>query len=418
MFGILLGKKEYHIDVSTLAFIDIAFIILSAGTKWGYIFRPYACYGLIILAMINIAITRRVNLSKITLFYSVLLIMMLINCYFSYDRLVSFNFFVEYLSVFLFCITTDLSNFDSRLFKVIDVLTIVVAISIIISVPNPAAFARVFQFMLGDVSTFISRGNNGQYSGFAKEIAEAAVLMNYGLAVQWAEAFTKGIHKKNVIKMIVLFIGLLLTTKRTLLVVAIVAPLLFFFLSRIQITTKVKAFIAIVFVGVIAYIIVSNVPALSTVIGRFQDLDTDESHGGREILWTYSRMMFDSNPTWGIGYGTFNSFFNTNYGNEIIKMNWIAYGHNIYLEALGEIGIVGTILFFMPVMAAVIIGIYEIRTGHEQQRKYRFFFWTYVIIMYIIYGYSGNCIYYIQQLVMFVLAVSRIFRNKEASVLE
>ncbi len=414
MFSIYIFNRRYQISLENICLVLILFITLSAGTALGYRYRPFAYNILGLVSIISIIATKKINLNSATKYYFIWLIFLLLNTYFSYSVTISTKFFRYYAFLFLLLISPISEKFWQNYLKPIRIVVIIVAISIGVSVINPGLFHSLFRLFLGGDSTnYLKRAAGGQYSGLAGEIAEAAVLMIYGIAIEWADVLTYGMKKKNLLLMALYFAGITLTTKRTLFVIAIAIPLAFFFLQDQKASTRIKSLGLIVLIVLIAIILLNTVPALNTMLERFTMLEEDESFGGRAGFWLFSFLMFQQSPITGLGYGSFNDYFNNNGGIFITRGTWNYYGHNIYLEALGEVGILGVIILFVPLIIVAFWGLFSFKKKEYEQYKNEIVIWTFFLIMYLLYGITGNCIYYPHQICMIVLSAYRLVTIRE-----
>ena len=415
MIGIVFGKTKI-----TLKYLDIwlgllLFITLSGGIQLGYMYRYHAICLLSILAVLHILLKKTTKFNAMTMYYPIILAFLLFNAIQGQDIKASLHFFVTFLGLFVFLINDIDDSFWKKYLHIVEIVSIIVAISIVLSAINPNAFVRVFGFIIGSSGGFINRAMVGQYAGLANEIAEAAVLCNYGLAIEWSQILTYGINRKRVIFLFILYVGLALTTKRTLLMASLIIPFAFLLLKKQSATTRFKSILAIMLAVSVGAILLMKVPALHFVLERFSEIKDNDDMGGRSVLWTYSKMMFRDAPLFGIGYGTYNHYFNSNGGNDILNKEWLAYGHNVYLQGLGEMGIIGSCLFWTPIAIVAIIGIFNINKVEKKENKVEYLVWLYILLMYIFYGYTGNCTVYYQQLTMYILSLYKIVSILESN---
>ncbi len=409
MFSIKIGNYIYKIELESICLALILFITLSAGTRWGFLYRYSAFFVLAGVSAIRIIKNRRINSCGVNKYYFFCLILLLINSFLSYSTKSSLYFFNIYSCIFIFLLSPVEENFWNKLYKPTMIIALILAISIPVSAVNPALFHKAFSFILGnDGSSFIKRAASGQYAGLAGEIGEAAVVLMYGIAVGWADLFTNGVDRKKAIKLAILYAGLMLTTKRTISVISIAIPLLFFLLQKQNVSKRIKTILLLACVALVGFVLLKTVPALNTVLERFSQLKDDTDMGGRSTLWMYSFLMFKMSPFLGMGYGAYNDFFNSNGGNYLLHREWNYYGHNCYLQALGEVGIVGIAFIFVPMIVAAIFGLIMFRDEIFEKYRFEVVFWSFIIILFLLYCYTGNGIYYPHQICMIVLSVYRL----------
>lgn len=408
MIGIIFGKTKVGVKYIDLCLALLLFVTLSGGIEIGHLYRYYAVCMVSIIAGIRIVYTKKITLNKMTIYLGIFIAFLLFNVLHGYDVEKSMHFWITYFGLFLFLINDNIDSFWPRFIRIVEIVTIVIAVSIIVSAINPYVFAKVFRFILGRGDSFLIRARVGQYAGLANEIAEAAVLCNYGLAIEWSKILTNGYSRKRLVYLFILYIGLALTTKRTLLLVAVVIPFIFILLQKQSATTRFKTIGAVMIAALVGAILLMKVPALHFVLERFAEAQGDEDMGGRAVLWLYSMMMYKAAPLFGLGYGAYNSFFNTNGGGVLLNGTWGAYGHNVYLEALGEIGIIGSCLLWIPIAIVAVIGIFNFNKVEKKELRVEYVIWLYILLMFIFYGYTGNCTVYYQQLTMYIFSLYRI----------
>lgn len=393
-----------NINIETILLILLAFIVLSAGTKWGYMYRKFAIYGVGITTFVMIIMNR--GNFKIHINHIIFFVYLFITCRFSIAPGVSFRWI---LNIVLFA-TIFMWNFESdfwkRFIKITYVVSIVVAVSVIISAIQPVLFAKVFGRILGDMDVFLLRASHGQYAGLAREIAEAAVICNYGIAVCIADLMTeKKMDWKKAVSLLVLFLGLILTTKRTLFLVPILIFILLILLTEKNLNNKLKWILIFAVAALLLAILMFSVPQLHKVLERFMDTENYEDMGGREVLWALSINMFASNHYFGVGYNTYNVLAE--------KIGIQAYnGHNIYLQLLGEGGIVGFVFIIGYFLFNLILTLYLL--NHNKGNRKVLVFSVYIQLMFFIYGFTGNVLNYIQQLTMWLLACNMVNTEKKS----
>jgi O-antigen ligase len=87
-----------------------------------------------------------------------------------------------------------------------------------------------------------------------------------------------------------------------------------------------------------------------------------------------------------------------------------AYGHNIYLELLGELGIVGFVLIFTALIMTFLgtIVLLKQKDLPAERRKLLIFSFSIQLICFV-YGFTGNVLLYSQQIFVWYLAASIYF---------
>lgn len=190
-------------------------------------------------------------------------------------------------------------------------------------------------------------------SGLAFEKAYAAFLCNLGLGVLLARLFTKGINISTCIEILIVSAALMMTGKRALFIIPLVGIIGFtlLFTRNHRVMAALSVTLVVIILVLVAY---AFIPQVSLVFDRLF-ADNGDPLSGREVFWGYAIQMFLSAPVFGVGFLSFNSY--------AFERGFLYYGepwrfqaHNVYLQVLAELGIVGfTILSCL--FAILIIGL-------------------------------------------------------------
>lgn len=125
---------------------------------------------------------------------------------------------------------------------------------------------------------------------------------------------------------------------------------------------------------------------------------------GRVDLWPYSFEMFAKSPMIGLGIGSFNKYLDL-HGVLIGGTKWTYYGHNIYYEFLGELGIIGCTLLFGALLMIIVKTVSLMRDKRVSSlEKYLLTFSFAIQITCFIYCASGNVLLYMQQIFIWFFA--------------
>lgn len=168
-------------------------------------------------------------------------------------------------------------------------------------------------------------------------------------------------------------ISLLLTTKRTPLLICLLAIVL----TEYLLAAKGKAIILFkilavaFFLGILIIAFGDRIPLLSNVMERLSVFFTastlEESTTGRTFLWDRAIQLWNENPIFGSGWGTYRYYWNNGYQGISIA------AHNVFLQLLAEVGIVGLIIFLIPSLQ-VLFGLTKsvLRLTRSKDRQYDF----------------------------------------------
>lgn len=322
---------------------------------------------------------------------------------------------LELATVYLCCSVIMLADFKMDFYKkaitAIKVVCIVFAFSIIISSFIDDCMLKYFSFIVNptnnpNVARLLREEVrwSHSYSGFAREKGEAAFIMNVGIAVYYAKYFTeKKFTIKDLAFLLILFWGLILTSKRMLFLCPIMTAAALLLLSNKK--GRFTKIIPIAFIIICCTITLASIlPQFSHLFERFIDKESMTSLTGRVDLWPYSFEMFAKSPMIGLGIGSFNKYLDL-HGVLIGGTKWTYYGHNIYYEFLGELGIIGCTLLFGALLMIIVKTVSLMRDKRVSSlEKYLLTFSFAIQITCFIYCASGNVLLYMQQIFIWFFA--------------
>lgn len=300
--------------------------------------------------------------------------------------------------------------------KFINVFVLVIAVSILISVPIDDCMNKYFSWLLNPTnSASVAQSmrdtiaNSHSYAGFARDKGVAAYIMGMGICIYLAKYFSgKKLLWHEVLGLIIEICALLLTSKRMIIVCLVVVFAVLMLTSQIK--GKVMKFAMILLIGAaMLFVITAYIPSLSNVFDRFTNESTD-TMTGRGDLWKISLMMFAKSPVIGTGLGSFNKFAaECGYLSDTGEQ-WNYFGHNCYYEFLGEFGIIGSIIVFGTLLYMLVKTILLVRNSSLQPvQRYHVLFALAVEVMLLIYSVTGNVLLYADQTLslFFAFAITR-----------
>lgn len=313
----------------------------------------------------------------------------------------SFSSILEYSVYFISGICIIFSDFSKSfyyyLLKTFKIMFWVFIFSMFLEALLPEVFHVLFGFAsFGDVEMRALTAG-GAIAGLAFEKAYAAFICNLGLGVIFAE-FVANKSYKYIIQSIVVLLALMMTGKRTLFIIPIVILLIY-----VMLFSKNNRFIKLagVGLGIIGFVIVAyaTIPAASLIIDRMINSDGDIL-SGRENFWNYAMEMFYRHPLIGEGFLFFNDYV-FNRGFRYYGDRWNYQAHNVYIQLLGETGIIGCALIVILIVSVVIKAISMAKENSN--------FWNvllvYWIVLFGIYSLTGNTLYYPCQMIILVLDI-------------
>lgn len=353
----------------------------------------------------------KLRFNSVTLSAFLLLAFIAISLFYSYNQKETLNLLLLYVCAFtLLFLDLPVRTF-SKILSVMFVICLVIAFSIILSALVENCMLRYFKFIVNPLNTpsvneSITRElSMGAYSGFAREKAEAAYIMNVGIAILFARYFSSGKLKKNeILFLIIFFIALMLTGKRTLFIICIVCFALFMIVSKVHSKVFTAACITLIALGAL-FVLVMFVPKVANIFNRFMDSENMETLGRRDMLWSYLYLMISKCWKFGAGFGSFNKYA-YDHGMTVGNQEWLYNGHNSYLQAFGELGIIGSAFLLFFAVSALVLSIRLIKKlPSDTDSLYLLFFSLYIQIMLLVYAVTGNPLYSRQMVFCWFFAI-------------
>lgn len=325
----------------------------------------------------------------------------------SYDRIETLKYFCIYVAITFLLVFPQKDYFHLKVVRITQNVTKIVAVSIIVNLLIPNLYTKYLYFLIrgGKSSVIRVRGeiSNGIYSGLMGEKSEAAFIMVLAIILLLGEcAALNRMTKKNKIWLCMYLIALLLPAKRMLFAIGLLICFLYllFWTSG---TKKFKTILGFTLLGIVGLVIVLNIPAFGTLANRFFNGSGYETGNGRVYLWEYAQDMFMEKPILGYGYGSFNAYSSDRGVILTESREWVSHAHNIYYQLLAETGIVGTCIFLAIALWGVwtFYKLYKIKNRMSIQDVMLLFVGGNIQLMVLIYGYSGNIIYYSNQVMVY-----------------
>ena len=342
---------------------------------------------------------KKIKLNAVNVSMFLLLGYLAIQLLYSYDPKATLNLLAIYTCAFTLLFMNAEENTLHKILTIMYVFCLVIAISIIISVPIYNCMLTYFKFIVNPSNSpaisesIINELSIGSYSGFAREKGEAAFIMNIGLAITFSNYFGKNkLCKKDALSLIIFLSALILTGKRMMFVIPIICFVVFMAFSKVK--NKAMKTSSIILLAIVAlFFILMFMPNFANVFHRFMDADNMATLGSRDSLWKYMSMMVSQFFLFGAGFGSYNSFAYDN-GLRVYDERWNYNGHNSYYQAFAELGLVGSCLFIAFILSALFITFKYIKSDKfSNSQRQILFFAFYIQIMITVYAITGNPIY-------------------------
>lgn len=252
----------------------------------------------------------------------------------------------------------------------------------------------------------------GYMAGFTNHYSSNGIFLSIGICacLGWfffASYGDKKQKRKNfflgIISISILGLALLLSGKRGPIIFLGIAFVITYFLyySKKPITRLFKIFgLGIVVIGVI-WITSLYIPSVLNVVSRFtEEIGKGDVSAGRYTLWAMGWNGFLKSPIMGNGFCWFR--YNNVWG-------YSFHTHNVYLQWLCELGIVGSIPFFgfviltyvhsWSVMKAIHNGIYQPSVAASRMVAISFMFETF----FIFFMFTGTAFYEPQSMIPYFM---------------
>lgn len=333
---------------------------------------------------------------------------LLLSLIFSYEIKESL-IYISYLLIMILIMTLLKSTryIKHDLIKIFYVAAIVYSVITLSSLLVRDLIPNHFSFLFDSDRILMVRNEirRGAFSGLAGEVSYNMFTISMGLGVVISNVIvSRKFSIKNIILVIIMIASLLLTQKRSVIVVlSLILIIMIIALKRNRIATKVvrKLILVLVVIGIILIIII---PDTLKVFNRF--FEGGRLYlSGRDNLWDYAKGMFYDRPLFGYGIGTYNI-----YCNDMGYFSGAMHAHNIYLQLLAEVGIVGFMMFitvFVTSLAETIkIVRNAIKLSDNSALKVAALFSLYMQLFFLLYGIVGVPLYNYTQLFVYLIAIS------------
>lgn len=246
----------------------------------------------------------------------------------------------------------------------------------------------------------------GPKSGLTSHYSYNGQIMAIGLLISYVlfkmSPFQNGKRFDRIkygILTIIFMISLLLTTKRAPLLICFIAIILTEYLlaTRGKVATLYKILLLVYLVAIAAIAFGDQISILSNIMDRLSVLFTasslEESTTGRTFLWDRAIQLWSESPIFGSGWGTYRYYWVDGYQGVSIA------AHNVFLQLLAEVGIVGLVLFLIPSLS-ILFGLFKTvsQLARGDNRQYDFndaatFFAFLFQVYFFIYCFVGAPLY-------------------------
>lgn len=326
---------------------------------------------------------------------------------FSYNIKHSYIYILMFVSFFIISILFQRDkNFFEKLINAVLGCSIILAVSILLSIVIPNFMENYFSFLMptnqGSIEIMRGELKQGIYSGLAFERAYAAAELTLGICVIYSKIINeKKIKNSQLFILILLFVALFSTGKRMLLLVNVFNLIVIFLLNMKK--ENVRKFLKVSIPLIFALIIIlMKFESVGKVFERLTDKNSANTMQLRNsYYWVYCFDMFENKPLTGYGINTFVDYLSNNSSNEIIYN-----AHNIYIQLLGECGVIGLLVFIILFLTILYESVKTLIFYRKMKYDTKLINFSILLqLVFLIYGLSGNTLYYYCQLLFYFVAV-------------
>lgn len=397
-----LQLNKIAVVLFTVSFMTVAAFFSSNGVKVGLLYLS------VILLVADVLLKKgTIHLKKIDLALLIFLFVLTSNI-FLFSRITNLIIFdmLVFFGATLFIIFNKLEVSDFKLpFKIILFAGLFYALGSILQYISPG----IYNSFILPLFTNTERGlvlrqlSNGIYPGFTFQVSNTAGYITFALGIL---VFTMNKKRKLWTLLIIaissiLIFGLLLTGKRAHILFMILAYLFTYLFSErnkqmlIRLLKVSTVIIVLVISLLLALKIYEGNPDLpfygfmerveDTIDGLKEDRDITS---GRSALYDFSMSVFRENPIFGGGWWTVRD---NSIG--IINDEKGSHPHNIYLQLLSELGIVGLLSFAIILLFVLLSTLKLLKVDYvinSREIKQIVQISLYFQVFYMLYGITGN----------------------------
>ena len=384
--------------------IDYLLILIFLMLTFGFL-GPFSIYRMIpsqlsLCIIIFLIICRIYPLQKISKEWWIIFAYIVLSA-----LILNFKRGITYIELYLLCILV-LSlkrsvNFYQKLLKVYFLISSIFAVVTVINKADQNFIIRFFGSLLRNtqIETIQTNMLLGGIPGLAGEVSFNAFCISIGFIIISSELILQKITLKNSLLLILHYVSIVFTGKRSfMLILPLIFVVLFLF---VNIKKKNKKSVIILLIGLIL-IPVAYFTFLEEIIRNILTKGGEKIElSNREFFWNIAFSMIKENPIFGKGINSYDLYYNM----LAIKKKAFAGAHNSYLQIFAELGLVGFMLFFMPLIKNFIKSIKNIGLSLKSDLAIQKLLFSSIGIQMIVlyYSLSGNPIYQPQEIITYFL---------------
>lgn len=270
----------------------------------------------------------------------------------------------------------------------------------------PQFYDPVINFY-GYIPSGTSGGTAGYRAGIANHYSQngifiSVLFMMLVIYIMAGFSFNKRVvkHIKSIVFTVAVFVALLLTGKRGVLVWSLLAIIVTYLISSKHKIGKIGKLILIILAAFgVLQILSEIVPAISYVFERFQDIGDDTASLERLAMWKLAYEKFKTSPIFGTGFWSYRNHYANNlaaFWHPNVKRYQYLDAHNVYIQVLCETGIIGETIY----LAAIGMLLFQtiklagnIYVLDSVELRFGVMFSLCIQLFYCAYSLTGNCLY-------------------------
>lgn len=264
-------------------------------------------------------------------------------------------------------------------------------------------------------SDLLYQFEHNQVAGLTYHYSTNGIYLAIGVIVTWALLLEKDSNKFKKIFIAVLFVlgfgALLLTGKRAHLLFSVLAIICIFFVKNGK--AFKKSLVQIILIAIIGVCIIGItsifIPEINNTMNRMiESIKYGDISNGRQPLYEIAINNFKSAPIIGHGWGKYKyTYPSYNINGQLNDSYEYMDAHNIYLQLLSEIGILGTIIILLILFSFLIrtIKIINLNNINSLERK-SLLVSLGIQVFVLLYGFTGNPIYDVQVFFIYMIALA------------
>lgn len=401
-------KKNISIQGCLISLILTVSVFTCYLSSYGAIY--YSIFGLIFAISCLLLFKNRNKLNGIIFFWLLTLLPVLLDNY--QLSMKQYGYVLKYIPIILLLtVCNEISiTHTNKIFKIYSVVGIVFAVATITFKIVPILYFIITPRLIPRLEeTFGLNVNAGltyhySYNNIVMAIALIALLSE----LLGYYHYKKEISKKHLVAIVIILFGMGLTGKRAISFFVVIAFLitLYFYMSNRKNGRIFKILGTIIVVSIFGLILYSCFPSLFG-LNRMFDSEGELNTAGRDKIYSLAFDLFNKNKWFGVGWGHFREYSNS-LG---IGVNNIDV-HNVYLNLLCEVGIIGFTVFLIAFAATYIFTVKQYIYYRKNSDVLSFYglrnmsFSLFIQTFFLLYCWTGNPLYDVPVLYPYILSVA------------